>query len=198
MIRYREQVVLFATVVITLLTVMSACAGRPQARSTPTRAGDLCQERMPTNTVDSPAVIALPEYLGRVWPAPGSTVHVQEYRESLDRSSILSGNVGVGVELLAHNIAEEGDIDINWIARSSILVDSIPPPDDVGLFSDGAVLHEAYREVNGQKQLLYRVGGPYYLAWRVPLDQGKHSITFRVLMTSDVIFEYSWEFSIIP
>ena len=52
--------------------------------------------------------IVLPEYLGRVWPSPGSAITVQEYEESLKRDSFLQGEPGVGVQLLAHRIAEKG------------------------------------------------------------------------------------------
>lgn len=181
------------------LAVLTSCApkeGEFQNTSVPS-------SQDPTMSATKEAVslepVELPEYLKRVWPLPGSTMSAQAYDESFDRFSLLSGNIGVGVELLAYKIAEEGDIDIDWIGRSSLLVDGMLVADNVGEFADGAVLYTEYTvDADGQEHLVYRVGGPYLMAWRVPLESGEHKAVFQVRQSSGVILEYSWQFTIVP
>lgn len=139
----------------------------------------------------------LPDYLGMVWPSSNSTLTAAEYSESLEREFItLRGGVGIGAELRAERIAEAGDFDVNWIERSSFIIDGLPVEryGCDGEFADGAVLHLGYEDM----RLIFRVAGPYYMAWRVPLGSGEHVVTFQVRRTSGTVLEYTWRFIITP
>jgi hypothetical protein len=198
MIDSKARIALSVMVMVACLVVTSACActERVEVQNAPVYE-DECQTA-PVSTLDSSEITQLPGYLARVWPLPDSTISVQEYNESLDITHFLGGDIGIGVKLLAHRIAEEGDIDVNWMKRSSILVDGVHPTSDDGEFADGAVLYEAYENGNKQGRLLYRTGGPYFMAWRVPLDPGKHEVAFCVESTSGNTAKYGWEFTIVP
>jgi hypothetical protein len=134
-----------------------------------------------------------------VWPSPNSTVDSYEYAQSLARDSFLLGDIGIGAKLLAHRIAEEGDIDVDWVERTSLLVNEVALSKDSKISADGLVLHETYTTTDdGQRNLLYRVGGPYYLAWYAPLEPGEHNVTFQLRLTSGEVLEYNWRFVLVP
>lgn len=134
-------------------------------------------------------------YLGQIWPVPSSSITSDWYNKAIMHDFLTVGETGIGVVLLPHEIAEEGDFEVNWIARCTLIVNGKIIDNEHTLVENGAVLTEGK---NAQGQVLYRVSGPYYVAWRVPLAPGIHQVKLSVQKSSGKILEHSWQFTILP
>jgi hypothetical protein len=48
-----------------------------------------------------------------------------------------------------------------------------------------------------QGRVISRVGGPYYLAWTMPLEVGNHEAALQVRRTSGALLEFTWYSTIV-
>ncbi|MBN1877934.1 MAG: hypothetical protein JXA33_27180 [Anaerolineae bacterium] len=162
---------------IVLALLLSCEINQPESKTnTPT----------PYSTPASKTAATIPHYLSEVFPLPDSELSI---------SNVEDQKVGIGVTLRPQNVAEKGDFDVNWIERCSLSIDGTAISREMLSVQDGIVLTEWKNE---QGEVLFRVSGPYYLTWHVPMDVGKHQAVFQVRRTSGMILEHSWQFSIVP
>jgi hypothetical protein len=59
---------------------------------------------------------------------------------------------------------------------------------------DGGSMIENYDQ---QGRVISRVGGPYYLAWTMPLEVGNHEAALQVRRTSGALLEFTWYSTIV-
>lgn len=87
----------------------------------------------------------VPDYLDGIWPFP-------------DSETLYNGHS----DELATDYPSPGDFDVNWPSRCSPFVDGVAVADKYLSIMDGVMLIEG---ANMEGEVLYRVGGPYYLIW---------------------------------